>query len=456
MILTVHRGTHQIGGTCVEVISRKTRILLDFGMPLADDAGGEIDDRIFSTASVTDLIRKKWLYPIEGLYRGTDHSIDAILITHSHKDHYGYLKFAHPDIPVYMSEGAAKLIQVLNIFLRPGCRLDLPLVQHVYHKKTFEIGDLRITPYLVDHSAFDAMAYHILDTATGESIFYTGDFRASGWKRKLFDRFIAKPPKNVDCLLMEGTIIARETGKYPTEEDVLTEMIRLLRETDKKVVFACCSGQNIDRIVTFCKATRRTKSLFVLDPYTAAVLASIKTDGRRIPQMNWKGVRVLIANYFGKGDIYVKKISESRYCPLLRPLSKAKLKLMDFASLKGKSLVLMRSTMIPVVEKIPGIQGAKLVYSQWSGYFDKEKENGPMKSFIRRHGLKLVHVHTSGHATMDRLKQMGDALRPKVTIPIHTEFPKKYSTLLGREVVCLRDGEPFGHLNGPAEKVRQA
>ena len=32
MNLTIHRGTHEIGGSCVEVESGKTRILLDFGM----------------------------------------------------------------------------------------------------------------------------------------------------------------------------------------------------------------------------------------------------------------------------------------------------------------------------------------------------------------------------------------------------------------------------------------
>lgn len=435
MQLIIHRGTHEIGGTCVEVISRKTRLLLDFGMPLANENGGEIDERIFTDGSDDELIQKKWLYPIKGLYRGSTPAIDAILVSHSHKDHYGYLKFAHSDIPIYMSEGAENLIAALNVFLRPECRFVLPAIRHVWHKKAFDIGDFRITPYLVDHSAFDAMAYHIVEKETGQSLFYTGDFRASGWKRKLFDRFIARPPKGVDCLLMEGTMIARECGKYPREEDVLEEMIRILRETDKKIVFACCSGQNIDRIVTFYKAIRRTRSLLVLDPYTACMLAAVKNDRNRIPQMDWQSIRVLIANYFGRGDIYVNKINQSQFRKLLYPLAKAKLRPRNFGALKGKALVLMRSAMIPAIEQIPEIEGAALVYSQWSGYYEKEKGNGPLKKFIRRHGLKLTHVHTSGHAVVEDLKRFANALRPEILIPIHTFEPKRYKDLYPN--ICL-------------------
>ncbi len=38
MRLTIHRGTHEIGGSCVELVSdsSQTRIILDFGMPLVN------------------------------------------------------------------------------------------------------------------------------------------------------------------------------------------------------------------------------------------------------------------------------------------------------------------------------------------------------------------------------------------------------------------------------------
>jgi len=119
MKFTIHRGTQEIGGTCVEVSSGKTRILLDFGMPLGDGRGGEFDERALEGKSITELIERKILYSIKGLYKDSSPQIDAILISHSHKDHYGFLKYAHPDIPVYMSSGAEKLIDVLNVLSSP-------------------------------------------------------------------------------------------------------------------------------------------------------------------------------------------------------------------------------------------------------------------------------------------------------------------------------------------------
>jgi ribonuclease J len=439
----IHRGTREIGGTCVEVTAGNTRILLDFGMPLSDGKGVEFDEKALENRSIDELISKKKLYPIKGLYKDSVPQIDAILISHSHKDHYGFLKFAHPDIPVYMSRGAEKLIDVLNIFIRKEGRLELPKAANIVRDRTlFDIGDLRIMPYLVDHSAFDSMAFHVVDKTSGKSIFYTGDFRAAGWKEKLFDRFVANPPHGIDCLLMEGTMIAREAGKYPTEKDILDRMVKILRATDKKVTFACCSGQNIDRIVTFYKAARETGSLLVLDPYTACVLKAIETPHSRIPQVEWKNIRVFIANYRGRGDIYVNKISDSEFRRLIPALGRAKIKPLDFSALKQKAIVLMRNTMIPAVEKIPGINGSKLVYSQWKGYLDRDDKPDvkKFKDFVIKYSLDLEHIHTSGHATVDKLKRFAEALNPRMLVPIHTFGAKEYPRLF-KNVKVLEDGE---------------
>jgi Predicted hydrolase of the metallo-beta-lactamase superfamily len=432
MNLIIHRGTHEIGGSCVEVKTATSRILLDFGMPLGNGRGGEFDEQALEGKSIAELIKKKILYPIDGLYKDSAPQVDAILISHSHKDHYGFLKFAHPDIPGYMSAGAEKLINVLNIFVKKEGRLLLPkAAQLVRDRKSFDIRDLCITPYLVDHSAFDAMSFHVVEKTSGKSIFYTGDFRAAGWKEKLFDRFVVNPPKGVNCLLMEGTMIEREAGKYPTERDILDRMIKILSETDKKITFAYCSGQNIDRIVTFYRAARGTKSILVIDPYTACVLNAIKSSHNHIPQMDWDSVRVFIANYYGKGDVYVSKISDSVFKNLLPSLANTKIKPPDFPGLKEKTLVLMRGSMIPALEKIPGIRGLKIVYSQWKGYLDKDSSDSrKFKAFISKYELDLEHVHTSGHATVDKLKRFAAALNPKILIPIHTFEAKKISKLI--------------------------
>jgi len=39
MKLTIHCGTHEIGGTCVELSTKNTRLLIDIGLPLVDEDG---------------------------------------------------------------------------------------------------------------------------------------------------------------------------------------------------------------------------------------------------------------------------------------------------------------------------------------------------------------------------------------------------------------------------------
>lgn len=439
MNLAIHRGTHQIGGTCVELRSGKTRIILDYGMPLTAAEGKEFNESSLQDRTVFELIKDRVLFDIPGIYKHQKPQISGILISHSHKDHCGLLKFVHPDIPVYVSEGAFKLINVLNVFTHKRSHVSISKPCIVKHKASFDIGDFRVTPYLVDHSGFDAMSFLIEEKPTGKRLFYSGDFRASGWKRALFDRFIKNPPQKVDCLLMEGTMIERQGGAFEDEQAVLNGVEDALKKAEKNVVLAYCSGQNIDRIVTFYKAARRAKAVLVIDPYIATVLHVLKNERNKIPQLDWDSIRVLIGNYRGRGDIYINKIVKSDFKYLTFGIGKHKIKAWDIG--QEKALVMMRDSMIPLIEKIPDIKGSTLIYSQWDGYIRDKKKANVFWDFVQANDLKVEYIHTSGHATVRILTQLKDALKPTRTIPIHTENPDKFKEYFGKNVMVVDDGQ---------------
>ena len=117
MKLTIHRGTKEIGGSCVELNTATTKILIDFGMPLVDKKKEPFGSKILRGKSIEELKSLKILPDIKGLYKNEEKEIDAILVSHSHLDHYGLLNYVHPEIPVYLSEGAQRLIYVSNIFV---------------------------------------------------------------------------------------------------------------------------------------------------------------------------------------------------------------------------------------------------------------------------------------------------------------------------------------------------
>ena len=78
---------------------------------------------------------------------------------------------------------------------------------HFESGKSFWIGDIEITPYLMDHSAFDAYAFII--KSNGKSLFYSGDFRIHGRKTKAFDWFCYNVEKEVDTNFENIVMIVR-------------------------------------------------------------------------------------------------------------------------------------------------------------------------------------------------------------------------------------------------------
>ncbi len=58
MNFKIHKGTKEIGGSCVEIWTESTRIVVDFGMPLVNPDKTQFDSRAIKNLSVNELIRK--------------------------------------------------------------------------------------------------------------------------------------------------------------------------------------------------------------------------------------------------------------------------------------------------------------------------------------------------------------------------------------------------------------
>jgi len=58
MNFKIHRGTKEIGGSCVEIWTESTRIVVDFGMPLVNPDKTQFDSRAIKNLSVNELVSK--------------------------------------------------------------------------------------------------------------------------------------------------------------------------------------------------------------------------------------------------------------------------------------------------------------------------------------------------------------------------------------------------------------
>lgn len=395
MKLRIHRGAHEIGGNCIELNADGKALLIDLGMPL----------------SVPDIAEVP-LPDVAGLADGKDENFLGVVLSHPHADHYGLLSKAAQSIHVYLGEDARLLLRAALPFTNFG--LDLPNAITYRDRETFMVGPFRITPFLTDHSAFDA--YSLLIEAEGRRLFYTGDFRGHGRKSWAFKRLLAEPTiKGVDVMLMEGTHLGRESDPVAQTEQSLEDDIAQSISKTSGLVLASFSGQNIDRFVTFWRATRRTGRTFVADAYLASVLHALNRQTLPKPLV------------FLPAKMKAKLIREGN-ASAVKPFRGRRFFPEQIAAQASTLVMLFRSSMMQEFEGLQCLENGKLIYSQWPGYIDRNRVN--IKDWCASRHLEFEVLHTSGHADTQTLVQLARAVAAERVIPIHSYAPERLSDLI--------------------------
>lgn len=413
MKLIIHKGSHEIGGSCIQLTQETINILLDMGLPLREES---------------KPVDVKSLKP------------GAVFVSHPHQDHYGLIDNLDPSIPVYISELGHRLIDCARIF--SGSHLLSNDIQHFKHRVPVVIAPFRITPYLMDHSAPNSFAF--LVEAGGQRLFYTGDLRAHGRKGVVFEGLVRNPPRDIDVLLMEGTMLKRTSDDFPTEsavEDKIADTIRGQTNTS----FIICSGQNIDRIVSAFRACKKTDKILVVDVYGAWVLEKMKLVSDKVPNMDWDRVKVIVSkdqyfqyeivrdnpDFFGdfQGEIFK---------------SEHRVKKEEILDSPSDYVQVVRLSGARYIERYLGKDPVNIIYSQWQGYLEDidAKGVGALSRLRADPRIDFVYAHTTGHALLEDLKKLADAISPKALIPIHTDYPEDYCGQF-ENTVLLKDSEEF-------------
>jgi len=431
MKICIHRGTNEIGGSCVELATENTRILIDIGMPLVNKDGS--DFKMVTGTAVDDLVAGGVLPQVEGLYSIAPRMIDAILISHAHMDHFGLINYSHDTVPKYLSKATEALININTIFTKAAC--NLVNVNHFEKSVSFKIGDFTITPYWADHSAFDA--YSFLIQAEGKSVFYSGDFRGHGRKSKVFQWFTHNAPQNIDALLMEGTTLGREQKSAITESMIEERLIELFK-VPKTSNLVITSGQNVDRLVSIFRACRRTEKTMAIDFYVAWILKSLSEfAGLPYPGEDFPEIRVFFPYFLSK------QFNSPKKQHFLFEFKNYKITKEQISEMSGKVVMLVRDSMLTDIKHIDKIDNGNLIYSMWTGYKDGSRMKSFMDYLIKKRGFRLHDIHTSGHADFTALNQMVQALKPKNLIPIHTFEADLYSQLFNTPVMRLADRQEW-------------
>lgn len=410
MRICVHRGTREIGGSCVELEHDGHALVLDVGRPL--DAGP------FDQVPIPDV----------RAFHFEDPSRVAVLLSHGHPDHYGLIPGIPEGIPLFLGEATQRILREAAFFSPAGA--DLNAAGYLRDREPITLGPFTVTPCLMDHSAFDS--YALLIDAGGKRVLYSGDIRATGRKHRLFDQFLADPPTGIDVLLLEGTTIRAEDSTAPSisEYGVEERCVKLFRETTG-IVLANYSPQNVDRIVSLHRAARRSGRTLVLDLYGAAITQA--TGQGTIPQGTWDSVHVFVPQ---NQRVLVKQSREFERVARIRD---RRIYPEELAARAGELVLTFRRSMCAEIEHAGCLDSGAAIWSMWHGYLEQRSGQRFRRWFSDR-DIRLTTIHASGHAGPNDLQRFATAIRAREVVPVHTLHAERFRELF-ENVRVRRDGE---------------
>ena len=389
MNIIIHRGTHQIGGSAIEISTASTRIILDFGNELS------LDEK-YTPINLE----------IDGVTKGLP-DCDGIVISHYHMDHLGQLTSALPEIPLYMGELSKKVAMISAEYQDKNLYLRLLGANTFRGGDAFTIGDIRIRPLVIDHSAVDS--YMFVIEAEGKRVLYTGDFRMHGLRHHVLHKLVNTYIGEVDVLITEGTSLSRDADKYISEAAVLEDISSYIQ--DGKYVFVICSSTNIDRIMGIWQ-NKPTDKVLICDAYQKRILDTV------------------INNVYYESSLYRRHDS-----PLVLSKGPYPKYYMDHGFV---SLVRGTENFISQIKEFPK-DDVRIIYSMWTGYIE---ENLALKDLLETYPTYICHA--SGHVSKNDLIKFIELVNPDAIIPVHTDNPERLEELVPhRNVYIVNDNEPF-------------
>ena len=384
MKIKLYRGTHQIGGCVTGISTSQTRVLIDMGSVLPDTAGNMPDDHL-----------------------KIDEPYDAVIFTHNHVDHIGLMEFISPSVPLYIGEGARELFRLMKEHEQSPL---LPRVSamHAYRdRESFFVGDLKITPIVTDHSAYDA--YMLLIEGDGKKVLHTGDYRTHGIKGAAVIPALESLTGQVDVMITEGTNLSYEKPVTRPETE-LAHAAQVLMDRFP-YTFVLTSPSDIDRLAVFHLASEG-KTAFFCDTYQMKLIDAVRTG------------RIVSPLYrFERAQVYLEELENTPagFCMAVR-VNKA------FESIAGK-----------YAARDP--EKCLFICSVSEGFLKKHRTAVDRRTSGFRYVVKL---HTSGHCSAEAIWRAVRAVQPKKVIPIHTEKPEQIRLgALQNRVLFLEDGETY-------------
>ena len=353
----------------------------------------------------------------------------GIFLSHGHEDHIGGLPYVLKklNVPVY---GTRLTLGLVKPKLKEHRILREADLREVRVGDTVQLGPFRVETVAVCHSIPDAVALAI-ETPVGRVI-YTSDFKLDDAPPDGLPTNMARFKQLGDAgvlLLLGDSTNSERAGRSGSERDLHAPFERIFGDAPGRIVVANFAS-NIHRI------QHLVRMAIQFERRVAVVGRSLQTNFKTARELGFLKVPEGLTIKLEDTD----RISRSKLLLLTagsqgEPMSA----LARFAAQRHPFVNVLKGDWVVISARpIPGNE--RLVHQTVNNLY--------------RHGARVFysevgHVHVTGHAQRDELREMLDAVRPRYFIPVHGEYRQlvqhaevaREAGLSDDRIIVVEDGE---------------
>ena len=410
-------GLGEIGLNCQLWETAGGVVMVDCGLMFPDDAHLGVDVVIPHFGAVS-AIKDKLL---------------GIVLTHGHEDHIGALPWLVPELKGTRIYGSRFTLALVEHKLREREILDWVELCPVDINTVLPLGDLTFRFFPVCHSIPEGFGLGV-ETPVGRVV-HSGDFKidphpldTTGTDLNLFRNFAG--PEGARLLLSDSTNVVRD-GRSLTEREVKDSLDKIFAKAEGRIVITLFSShiQRIQEVFDLAREHGRT------------VVISGKSLANNIEMARDLGIAKLPPSFFNAHN-GVPDLPDNQLVLVVTGAQGEPLSALSRMVLGGHRQLEIRKgdTVVMSSRMIPG--NAKAI--------------SKLINEMYRIGAEVLYesvhtIHASGHAQREELRDMLEAVRPMLFVPIHGEYQHlvKHGRLAVEcgvkqdNVILLEDGLPL-------------